>query len=128
MLDALHRGEGVLYLARDIVFQLRGRSARQFGRYGNHRQVDIGKLLDVHHAEPHQAGECQQDEQQDGRGGIADRPGRDVQAHRTPPLKSVLAGVASVTEVSGSSLKAGGSSTTRTKSPSPKKLPPAKTT
>jgi hypothetical protein len=85
VLDALQRGHRILDLARHLGFHLRRRRAGQAGGDGDGRQVDVHELLDLHGLEGHQAGQRQQDEQQDGRNRIADRPGRNVHHGLAPP-------------------------------------------
>jgi hypothetical protein len=76
VLDALQRGHRVLDLARHLGFHLRRCGAGQRGGDGDHGQVDVHELLDFHGAEGHQAEQREQDEQQDGRHRVPDRPGR----------------------------------------------------
>ena len=105
VLDALERGDGVLELAGDLGFELGGGGAGQGGGHHHRRQVDVGEVLDRHRPEAHQAAEREQDEQQDRRDRVADRPGGDV--HGLAPATAA---------------------TTLTRSPSARKPPPCATT
>ncbi len=78
VLQSLHGGDRVLDLARHFGFQLRGCCTRQRHRYGDGRQVDVREILHLHGVEGQHARERQQDEQHDGRYGISDRPGGDI--------------------------------------------------
>ena len=96
VLDALQRGDRVLDLARDLGFELGGRGAGQRCRDDHHRQVDVGEVLDFHRAKTHQSDECQQQEKQDRRNRVFDRPGGNVhhcavlisaRRRRQPPVR-----------------------------------------
>ena len=119
VLDALQRRDRVLDLARDFGLELRRRRARQRRRDGHRRQVDVREVLDLHRPEAHQRRRGEQDEQQQRRDRVADRPGRDV--HHG------LGGVARAADAAVA-LIAAGVSTTRTVSPSARNPPPMATT
>ena len=133
MLDALQSGDRILDLARDLGFQLGGRSPRPCGADRHGRQIDVRKILDLHGVESHESGQGQHHEQQDARNRVTDGPGRDV--HRaTIPLCVVGQAMlgrgqrwsACCTSIAYR-LAAAGASTTRTVSPSARKETPAVT-
>ena len=78
VLDALQRGDRVLDLACHLGLELRRCRPRQRGGDDDHRQVDVRHVLDFHGPETHESGQRQQQEEQNGRNRIADRPGGDV--------------------------------------------------
>ena len=102
VLDALHGGDGVLDLARHLGFHLCRRGPRQRGGDGDRRQVDVHELLDFHRPEGEDAGQREQDEEENRRNRVPDRPGGKVHF--------------------------AAAATTRTGSPSARKPPPVATT
>ncbi|KFB78622.1 MAG: hypothetical protein AW06_000030 [Candidatus Accumulibacter cognatus] len=102
VLDALHGGDRVLDLACDLGLHLRRCGARQRRGDGHRRQVDVHELLDLHRPEGEDAGQREQDEEEDRRNRVTDRPGRNVHF--------------------------AAAATTRTGSPSARKPPPVATT
>jgi len=79
VLNALQRRHRILDLARHLGFHLRRRRAGQAGSHRHRRQFDVHELLDLHRLEAHDAGQREEQEEQDGRRRIADRPRRNVQ-------------------------------------------------
>ena len=75
VLDALHRRDRVFQLAGNLGFKRCRRSTRKRSLHGDHRQFDIGEVLNPERAERQQTAQRQQDEQQDRGDRMADREG-----------------------------------------------------
>ena len=78
MFDTLERRYRVFNFPCDFHLHLRGRGAGQLGHDRDHGEIDIRIVLNLHGPEARQTHQGQEDEQQDGRNRILDRPGADV--------------------------------------------------
>src|SRR5690606_2368790 len=96
-----------------LGLQLRRRRARQCRRDEHRGQVDVREVLDLHRPEAQQAEHRQEDEEQQRRDRIADRPGGEV--HRLPTYLMLCA----TATVSPSARKPTPLSTTASSGPRP---------
>src|SRR5690606_18934919 len=116
MLDAGDRGDGVLDLLGDLRLQLGRRRTGVGDRDRDERHVDVREPRDRQPHEGDDAEGAEDDEKQDGRNRVADRPGGEVPAHPFAPSLSV------------SRLASPWASTAVTASPSRTKVPARSTT